>query len=112
MLARANRVIRADEFRTVVRRGRRVTTPAAVYYLMDRPADAPARFGFIVSKAVGDAVTRNRVRRRLRAITRELVDAGANGRDVVVRVLPPAVEVDWTALRGQTRRAIAVEAAP
>lgn len=109
MLARANRVIRADEFRTVVRRGRRVSTPAAVYYLMDRSTGDPARFGFIVSRAVGPAVDRNRVKRRLRAITRELVDAGASGRDVVVRVHQRAVEQSWQELRMSTRSALAGE---
>ena len=49
-----------------------------------------SRVGFVVSKAVGGAVVRNRVKRRLRhLVAAELGDA-ATGLDVVVRALPGA----------------------
>ncbi|WCC79979.1 ribonuclease P protein component [Cutibacterium equinum] len=54
-----------------------------------RPELAP-RVGFVVSKAVGNAVTRNRVKRRLRHLCRPLVDELDDGTVVVVRALPPA----------------------
>ena len=54
-------------------------------------AASPAKVGFIVSKAVGGAVVRNRVKRRLRAMSRPLVAAMPDGLDVVVRALPAAV---------------------
>lgn len=50
--------------------------------------DEPARFGFIVSKSVGGAVTRNLVRRRLKAIVDSRLAAGFAGADVVFRALP------------------------
>ncbi|MEZ5189745.1 MAG: ribonuclease P protein component [Schumannella sp.] len=98
MLARANRVVRPEDFRTVVRRGRRSASPLAVYYRRARSEQDPVRFGFIVSRAVGGAVERNLVRRRLRAIGRELVDNGARGADVVVRALPGVAAAGWPAL--------------
>jgi ribonuclease P protein component len=79
---------------------------------------AQSRVGFVVSKAVGGAVVRNRVKRRLRhLVARELV-ATPVARDVVVRALPAAgssparIETDlssaWTQVMhrlspGQTR---------
>lgn len=48
------------------------------------------RVGFVVSKAVGNAVTRNRVKRRLRHMCRGLVDELEDGTVVVVRALPDA----------------------
>ena len=48
------------------------------------------RVGFVVSKAVGNAVTRNRVKRRLRHLCRPLVDELADGTVVVVRAMPAA----------------------
>jgi len=49
------------------------------------------RVGFVVSRAVGGAVVRNRVKRRLRALSRPLVMADATQRyHVVVRALPAA----------------------
>jgi ribonuclease P protein component len=48
-----------------------------------------SRVGFVVSKAVGGAVERNRVKRRLRhLVARELQAASTVPRDVVVRALP------------------------
>jgi ribonuclease P protein component len=46
--------------------------PAAAFVLQTRKRtdDGPIRFGFTVSKKVGNAVERNRVRRRLREIVR------------------------------------------
>ncbi len=58
-----------------VRGGPRWSTPAFVLEARPRPAaaeEAGARFGFTVSKKVGGAVIRNRVRRRLRALVAAL----------------------------------------
>lgn len=61
--------------------------------------DAPARFGFVVSKAVGGAVRRNAVKRRLRELCAERIAAGSRGVDVVVRALPASAEASYAALR-------------
>lgn len=66
----------------------------------------PARFGFIVTRKVGNAVNRNRIRRRLRAIARDFVDGGYTGADVVVRALPGAAAVSWTELRAEFSSAL------
>jgi ribonuclease P protein component len=50
--------------------GTKVSAPAFVLQARQRTDDGPARFGFTVSKKVGNAVERNRVRRRLREIVR------------------------------------------
>ena len=55
--------------------GIKTTAPAFVLQARKRTDDGPARFGFTVSKKVGNAVERNRVRRRLREIVRT---AGSN----------------------------------
>lgn len=91
-------MVRPDDFRAVVRRGRRSNTPSAIYYRAERSASDPLRFGFIVTRAVGSAVDRNRVRRRLRALGRQFVDAGGRGADVVVRVLPGSAQESWDSL--------------
>jgi ribonuclease P protein component len=98
VLARVNRVVLPADFRAAVRRGRRATTPTAVYYRLPTDPAAPARFGVIVSKAVGNAVHRNRVRRRLQALGREVIDAGHRGEDVVIRVLPGSAQESWDSL--------------
>ncbi len=85
-------------FRATVRRGRRAATPSAVYYRLVTDPVAPVRFGVIVSKAVGNAVDRNLVRRRLKALGRSVVDAGHRGEDIVIRVLPGSAQTSWDSL--------------
>jgi ribonuclease P protein component len=111
-LARANRVVRPEDFRTVVRRGRRSTSSLAVYYRLEKSSADPARFGFIVSRAVGGAVERNLLRRRMRAVGRELVDAGAVGTDVVVRALPGSAQQGWASLSADMHTVLDSELMP
>lgn len=98
MLAHPNRVVRAEDFRATMRRGRRVTTDHAIVYFAPRAGSEPARFGFVVAKTVGGSVTRNLLRRRLRAISHELVANGYRGTDVVVRALPASAGLSWSSL--------------
>ncbi len=46
--------------------------------------------GFVVSKAVGNAVVRHRVARQLRHLMRDRLDRFTGGTRIVVRALPPA----------------------
>ncbi len=106
MLARANRVTRPEDFRAAVRRGRRVPTGHTVLHVLQRDVAAdltPARFGFIVTKAVGGAVTRNTVKRRLRAVGHSVLPSIAGGTDVVIRALPGSDEVPWATLHSEIR---------
>ena len=89
MLPAPARLRSSDDFRTTVRRGRRVGRPTLVLHVVARP-DAICRAGFVVSKAVGGAVTRNRVKRRLRHMVAAPLAAQTTGVDVVVRALPAA----------------------
>jgi ribonuclease P protein component len=52
--------------------GARAPTAGFLLQARARDDDGPARVGFTVSKKVGNAVERNRVRRRLREVVRQL----------------------------------------
>lgn len=111
MLAKANRITSADDYRVIVRRGAKVVGAHTVSYLRSRESGTDARFGFIVSKKVGGAVRRNLVRRRLKAACYEaLCDESAGtdivGVDVVVRALPSAAAADWAAVRSEVFAAV------
>ena len=107
MLAKANRITSADDYRVIVRRGAKVAGAHTVSYLRSRESGSDARFGFIVSKKVGGAVRRNLVRRRLKAAGYEAVGDGVGGVDVVVRALPSSSDAEWPALRAEVLRAVA-----
>jgi ribonuclease P protein component len=61
----------------------------------DARADLPPRVGFVVSKAVGNAVVRNRTKRRLRASVSTRLSTVPAGLDVVVRANPAAAVATW-----------------
>lgn len=64
----------------------------------DARAQLPPRVGFIVSKAVGTAVVRNRTKRRLRAIMGSRLSGIPLGCDVVVRANPAAARATYAEL--------------
>ena len=111
MLARGNRITRGAEYKAVVRGGTRCAGAHSVTYVVTTSEDRPARFGFIVSKQVGTAVTRNTVRRRLKAVCAEALPDLVPGADVVIRALPSAASADFAQLRTEVTRCLRRRAA-
>ena len=66
----------------------------------------PVRVGFVVSKAVGNAVVRNRVKRRLRHLVRERLSELPGSGVVVVRALPTAGAASASELRHDLDRCL------
>ncbi len=69
-------------------------------------AERAPRFGFIISKQVGTAVVRNTVRRRLKAICAEVLDAVPVGTDVVIRALPASATASFAELQADVGRCL------
>jgi len=107
VLAKANRITSADDYRVIVRRGAKVAGAHTVSYVRSRESGTDARFGFIVSKKVGNAVRRNLVRRRLKAVCHDALVGGVRGVDVVVRALPGAADAGFGDLRTEVLDALA-----
>jgi ribonuclease P protein component len=91
MLARAQRMTSSQEFGAVIRRGRRAGSTTLVVHVLagEEPAASP-RVGLVVGRAVGNAVQRNQVKRRLRHLLRERLPGLPGGTQLVVRALAPA----------------------
>jgi ribonuclease P protein component len=84
-----------------------------VHLLLEEPAQAPgARAGFVVSKAVGGAVVRNKVRRRLRHLVRPLVAELPAGSLLVVRALPASAGASFETLGSDLEAALAAARKP
>jgi ribonuclease P protein component len=113
MLSSSNRLTSPVHFREVVRRGRRRGGELLVVHLWAStgsalPASSPAsRVGFVVSKAVGPAVTRNLVKRRLRHLCRDRISTLPPGSMLVVRALPAAAEASYDELGRELDRCLA-----
>src|SRR5258707_14924229 len=81
-----------------------------VFYLA-RPSDAPGpgtRVGFTVSKALGGAVQRNRMRRRLREAVRFHGGGPGVDADVVINPKRSLLTAEFSDLRNQVARAFVV----
>ena len=78
--------------------GLRASAPGFVLQARSRDDEAPARLGFTVSRRVGNAVVRNRVRRRLKdAVKRAAMDVKA-GHDYVLVARPAALTREFDQL--------------
>jgi ribonuclease P protein component len=81
-----------QDFRHTIRRGARGSQPTLVTHVVlsarSPETGGQTSVGFVVSKAVGSAVERNRVKRQLRHLMRERVGSLPPGSRVVVRALP------------------------
>jgi len=110
VLSAGERLRRSEDFRLVMRQGVKAGTRTAVVYLA-RTGDAKSMTGFAVSRAVGGAVVRNRVTRRLRAIMATELSHVPGGSRIVIRALPTAASVSFADLQVDVaqglRRAVA-----
>jgi ribonuclease P protein component len=86
----------------------RATTPGFVLLVRDRKdSDAAMRVGFTVTKKIGGAVVRNRMKRRFRALAREVVPArGIPGADHVMIGRSKGIERDFAQLRSELAGAL------
>ena len=82
--------------------------PGFVLLVRDRKdADPAMRVGFTVTKKIGGAVVRNRMKRRLRALAREIVsEKGFPGSDHVMIGRARGVERDFGLLRTELLKAL------
>ncbi|HEU5456140.1 MAG TPA: ribonuclease P protein component [Nocardioides sp.] len=104
MLPAPNRLRERADFTSAVRSsgGCRAGSRLLVVHATktDARAGLPPRVGFVVSKAVGGAVVRNRTKRRLRAIVADRLTGIPTGLDLVVRANPPAAAATYGELAG------------
>jgi ribonuclease P protein component len=102
-----HRLRHTADFRRVLRRGRRSSSSTLVVHAL--PGSAGVRVGFAVSRGVGGAVVRNRVRRRLREAIRAQLGSleGRGAWDLVVRATPKAATATYAELCSDTSAALA-----
>ncbi|RRR99653.1 ribonuclease P protein component [Glycomyces terrestris] len=132
MLPADARIRSSRDFGAVLKRGRRAARGGVVVHWAPASADqragesteehqttpsgaganSSARAGFVVSKAVGNAVVRNKVKRRLRHAAAAELPHWPPGTDVVVRATPKAAERDYDELHRDLAEAVKAARSP
>jgi ribonuclease P protein component len=99
---------RSTDFGATVKRGVRAVQPDLVVHVRrdgdhDYARDNGPRVGLVVSKAVGSAVQRHRVARKLRHVARDLITDLDPSERIVIRALPGSLTTDSSGLSRQLR---------
>jgi ribonuclease P protein component len=110
---RSGRLLRHADFERVYKQGRRhFSTHMTVFYLLRPvklvPENLGMRIGFTVSRALGGAVDRNRIKRRLRAAVRASWPASSPAADVVVNPKKTLLAADFSGVQQEVVRAFTV----
>ena len=104
MLQKQLRLKKSRDFFIVARNGKTFKSRSIVLRIAPNKVDN-VRFGFIVSRLIGGAVTRNKVKRRLRHIVREI--KVKDNWDVVISARRSAKFTDFAKLKGETQELLA-----
>ena len=89
---------RNKEFRHTYRAGRSVGSRSMVLVYVSRKPSEP-RIGFSVGKKLGNAVVRNRTKRRLREALTPLIPSIKQGSRLIFIAKPPILEESFVSLR-------------
>lgn len=102
---RRERLTRRKEYLEIYREGAKRVGPAFICYAVRRD-DRGKKFGLAVSRKVGNAVVRNRIKRYLREIYRTHRDCIAEGVQLVVVARPEAAALDFNECRDALRKTV------
>jgi ribonuclease P protein component len=113
---RSSRLLRHADFERVYKQGRRHFSASMTVFYLDRqaagaatvPATSGLRIGFTVGRALGGAVQRNRMKRRLREAVRLTRPFPGPGTDVVINPKKVLLTISFDALLNEVRQAFVV----
>jgi ribonuclease P protein component len=116
---RSARLLRHADFERVYKQGRRHFSASMTVFYWQRPEEATApaakspiasglRIGFTVSRALGGAVQRNRMKRRLREAVRLTRPPSSANADVVINPKKSLLTIDFAAVVNEVSRAFVV----
>lgn len=101
---KSRRLRKRAEFQRVYEQGRRIRSSLFTAHVRDAETAEPGRVGLTVPRAVGNAVARNRVKRRLREAIRRHWPELPDGLEIVFHARRPIVEAAWLRLEAEVQR--------
>jgi ribonuclease P protein component len=94
-MRRKYRIKKNEDFQTVFRQGKSIANRQFVIYMLQKPEEREFRIGLSVSKKIGNAVTRNRVKRLIRQVFSEEKHRIASGKEFIIIARKPAADMDY-----------------
>ncbi|KGL41842.1 ribonuclease P protein component [Listeria newyorkensis] len=94
-MKKAYRIKKDDEFQRVFKKGKSFANRQFVVYIFKREDLAHFRIGLSVSKKIGNAVVRNRIKRCIRQTFHELNEQIDSGYDYIIIARKPAANMDF-----------------
>ncbi|OLN22329.1 ribonuclease P protein component [Domibacillus antri] len=94
------RIKKNDDFQTVFSKGKSFANRQFVVYMYKKEQNVPFRIGLSVSKKIGNAVVRNRIKRYIRQCFIELKMDVCPGYDFIIIARKPAADMSCTEVKG------------
>ncbi|MGE5646350.1 MAG: ribonuclease P protein component [Acidobacteriota bacterium] len=98
------RILRSADFRKVYDGGFRVATPYFAAFCLRRAEPGGSRIGFTTPRALGNSVTRNRIKRRFREAVRLRLDGLEPQWDIVINPRRAGTAAPFEALTREIER--------
>jgi ribonuclease P protein component len=105
-LPKDRRLRKRTEFQKVYEEGQRISGRLFTLFIRETASEAPGRFGMTVSRKVGRAVVRVRVKRLLRESVRLYWELFPTGSEAVFHARPVMRDADFAAVQSEVKRAL------
>jgi len=93
------RIKKNKDFQSAFQKGRSFANRQLVVYVIEKEGQDYFRIGLSVSKKIGNAVTRNRIKRYVRQAIFELHDQVHSGMDYVIIARKPTADMDFSEVK-------------
>lgn len=102
------RIKKNKEFQEVFKKGKSFANRQFVIYVLPKPNQTHFRVGLSVSKKLGNAVTRNQIKRYIRRSFHELEEEIVDSNDYVVIARQPVVQMSFKEIKSSLRHVLRV----
>ena len=106
-MLKSSRLLKHADFQSVYKNGKKRFSGNVTLFFRDREDSAGPRVGFTVGKALGGAVDRNRIRRRMRAVVRERLPQLTRPLDVVLHPRKSVLTLEFARLDSEIQQLFA-----